>query len=73
MLSVILTILFLIISAVPFPLLIVEIVLFVKAKGDDAKRKKLKIAIIITSVVLGLVVISIIAFSILMMSAIMYM
>ena len=73
MLSVILTILFLIISAVPLPLLIVEIILFAKAKGDESKRNKLKIAIIITSVVLGLVVISIIAFSILMMSAIMYM
>ncbi len=73
MLSVILTILFLIISAVPFPLLIVEIILFAKAKGDDAKRKKLKIAIIITSIILGIVLIALISLAVLMMSAIMYM
>ena len=41
--SIILTILFIIIVILPLPLLIVEIILFCKAKGDEAKRKKLKI------------------------------
>ena len=71
--SIILTILFIIIVILTVLLLIVEIVLFCKAKGDEAKRKKLKIAIIITGTVVGLVVAAIIAISILMMTSIMYM
>ncbi len=60
-------------TTLPLFFLIVEIVLFVKAKGDDAKRKKLKIAIIITSIILGIVLIALISLAVLMMSAIMYM
>lgn len=60
-------------TTLPLFFLIVEIVLFVKAKGNDAKRKKLKIAIIITSIILGIVLIALISLAVLMMSAIMYM
>ena len=60
-------------TALPLFFLIAEIVLFVKAKDDDAKRKKLKIAIIITSIILGIVLIALISLAVLMMSAIMYM
>lgn len=60
-------------TTLPLFFLIIEIVLFAKAKGDDAKRKKLKIAIIITSIVLGIVLIALILLAGLMMTAIMYM
>ncbi len=60
-------------TTLPLFFLIIEIVLFVKSKGDDAKRKKLKIAIIITSIILGIVLIALISLAVLMMSAIMYM
>lgn len=60
-------------TTLPLFFLIIEIVLFAKAKCDDAKRKKLKIAIIITSIILGIVLIALISLAVLMMSAIMYM
>ena len=60
-------------TTLPLFFLIIEIVLFVKAKGDDAKRKKLKIAIIIISIILGIVLLALISLAVLMMSAIMYM
>ncbi len=59
-------------TALPLFFLIAEIVLFVKAK-DDAKRKKLKIAIIITSIITGVVLLTLILLAGLLMTSIMYM
>lgn len=60
-------------TALPLFFLIAEIVLFMKTKDGDAKRKKLKIAIIITSIITGVVLLTLILLAGLLMTSIMYM